>query len=122
MKTLFETIVHLQDIISKLKQYEEDAGFKGGYQPAIDEYENILSHLREYYDDRPLQHEVFMTLQNRTDNLKPDVVKSMYLNGQQAILYDEDQATKQAEEINAHHGMGVCSAYRCLITVDEKVG
>lgn len=120
MSSLFNTIESLRAKIDKLKQWEVAANFKGGYQPAIDEYQNILSHLMDYYD-LPLQSEVFITLQNRTDNLKPDISKSMHLDGQQSMLFDENQAIKQAEEINKHYQLGVCSAYKCLITVNEKV-
>ncbi len=47
-KSLEETIDNLKQRLEKLNAYEAAANFKGGYQPCIDEYSNILVHLEGY--------------------------------------------------------------------------
>jgi hypothetical protein len=43
-------IEKLKDKLVKLNEWETAANFKGGYQPAINEYTEILGYLESYND------------------------------------------------------------------------
>jgi len=47
---LEDLIFRLKAKINKLNEYEAAANFKGGYQPCINEYTEILVHLESYND------------------------------------------------------------------------
>lgn len=44
---LNDTIAHITERLENLREYEKNGS---GYQPCIDEYENVLTHLTAYRD------------------------------------------------------------------------